>query len=101
MYLYCLFEFTDNQTETVHEKTNNLDLEKKRNRTTRVAKTKALISFAVTAKLICVFYREADLRLCFRLCSYCFSHATAQIRSDSGESDKGNPYRDNLTSILV
>ena len=35
----------------------------------RVAKTKALISFAVTAKLICVFvFREADLRLCFRIC---------------------------------
>ena len=33
-----------------------------RNCTIRVAKTKALISFAVTA------YCEADLRLCFRLC---------------------------------
>ena len=29
-----------------------------------VAKTKALISFAVTAN----FNREADLRLCFRIC---------------------------------
>ena len=30
-------------------------IKKKRNRTIRVAKTKALISFAETAKLICVF----------------------------------------------
>ena len=36
----------------------------------RVEKTKALISFAITAKLadqLCD-YREADLRLCFHLC---------------------------------
>ena len=34
--------------------------------TIHVAKTKAQISFMVTAKLH--GYREADLRLCFRLC---------------------------------
>ena len=33
----------------------NFGFRKKRNSTIRVAKTKALISFAVTAKLICVF----------------------------------------------
>ena len=33
----------------------NFGCRKKRNCTIRVAKTKALISFAVTAKLICVF----------------------------------------------
>ena len=33
----------------------NFGFEKKRNCTIRVAKTKALISFAVTAKLICAF----------------------------------------------
>ena len=38
----------------------NFGLRKKRNCTIRVAKTKALISFAVTAKLICAFV--------FRLC---------------------------------
>ena len=33
----------------------NFGFERKRNCTIRVAKTKALISFAVTAKLICAF----------------------------------------------
>ena len=33
----------------------NFGFRKQRNRTIRVAKTKALISFAVTAKLICAF----------------------------------------------
>ena len=43
-----------------------------------VAKTKALISFAVTAKLIS--YREADLLLCFRrYAKRWFSHDAAQI----------------------
>ena len=37
----------------------------------RVAKTKALISFAVTAN------READLRLCFCICKKPFSHNEA------------------------
>ena len=37
----------------------------------RVAKTKGLISFAVTAN------READLRLCFRICKKPFSHDEA------------------------
>ena len=35
--------------------TRNFGFRKKRNCTIRVAKTKALISFPVTAKLICVF----------------------------------------------
>ena len=80
--------------EHVHEKTNNLGFgpgqtqtglyshrswiepgnfgfRKRRNYTIRVAKTKALISFADTAKLICVFvFAYAD---CW------FSHAMAQI----------------------
>ena len=43
-----LREFRPAQTQTGLYK-------KKRNCTIRVAKTKALISFAVTAKLICVF----------------------------------------------
>ena len=34
----------------------NFELKKKRDCTIRVAKTKALISFAVTAKLICVLF---------------------------------------------
>ena len=43
----------------------------KRNCTIRVAKTKALISFAVTAKLICVFV--------FAYAKRWFSHDAAQI----------------------
>ena len=44
---------------------------KKRNCTSRVAKTKSLISFAVTAKLICAFvFAYAD---CW------FSHAAAHL----------------------
>ena len=42
---------------------------KKRNCTIRVAKTKVLISFAVTAKLICVFV--------FAYAEFLFSHAKA------------------------
>ena len=80
--------------EPAHEKTNNLYLQpgptqtglhkhrrwqkagkfgfrKKRNCTIRVAKTKALISFAVTAKLICAFV--------FPYANSWFSHAKAQI----------------------
>ena len=41
------------------------------NCTSNVAKTKALISFAVTAK--------ADLRLCLRICKIRFSHDAAQV----------------------
>ena len=51
--------------------TGNFGFRKKRNCTIRVAKTKALISFAVTAKLICVFvFTYAD---CW------FSHEAAHI----------------------
>ena len=81
-------------TEPVHGKTNNLGFrtgltqirlyshrrwlessnfgfKKKRNRTICVAKTKALISFAVTAKLICAFV------FAYAICW--FSHAQAQF----------------------
>ena len=47
------------------------DLKKKRDCTIRVAKTKALISFSVTAKLICVFV--------FAYADYCFSGAVAHF----------------------
>ena len=80
--------------EPVHEKTNNLGFrpgptqtglynhrrwleagnfgfKKKRKCTIRVAKTKALISFAVTAKLICVFV--------FAHANCWFSHAQAHL----------------------
>ena len=53
----------------------NFGLRKKRNCTICVAKTKALISFAVTPKLICVFvFTYAD---CW------FSHEAAQINKRS------------------
>ena len=42
-------------TEDARLEAWNFGLRKKRDCTIRVAKTKALISFAVTAKLICVF----------------------------------------------
>ena len=46
--------------------------------TIRVAKTKALISFAVS-------YREADLRLCFRICKKpVFSRLSRNFRRLSG-----------------
>ena len=49
---------------------------KKRNCTIRVAKTKVLISFAVTAKLVCAFaFAYAKIR---------FSHDAAQIESIIG-----------------
>ena len=51
--------------------TGNFGFRKKRNCTIRIAKTKALISFAVTAKLICVFvFAYAD---CW------FSHEAAHM----------------------
>ena len=49
----------------------NFGFRKKRNCTIRVAKTKALISFAVTAKLICAFV--------FAYAGCWFSHAVAQF----------------------
>ena len=98
MYLYVpvnLCRITGNVNEPVREKTNNLGFRrcptqtgllynhrrwleagnfgfrKKMNCTIRVAKTKALISFAVTANLICAFV--------FAYADCCFSHAAAQI----------------------
>ena len=43
------------QTQKVDRSLNFLDFRKQRNWSIRVAKTKVLISFAVTAKLICTF----------------------------------------------
>ena len=89
-------DYSSKVYEPVHEKTNNLGsrpgptqpglyshrwleagnfenfgFRKKRNSTIRVAKTKTLISFAVTAKLICAFvFAYAD---CW------FSHAVAHM----------------------
>ena len=55
------------------------------NCTIRVAKTKALISFAVTAKLICAFaFAYAD---CW------FSHAAAHKISDQNSKDNGNTLK--------
>ena len=63
-----------------------MDLESSRNHTIRVAKTKALISFAVSLKLICAFvFAYAD---CW------FSHAAAHIHFDSrfiGQITKTGP----------
>ena len=53
-------------------------LKKKRKYTIRVAKTKAMISFAVTAKLICVFvFAYADCWI---------SHEAAQMNETLGEN---------------
>ena len=49
----------------------NFGFRKKRDCTIHVAKTKALISFAVTAKLICGFV--------FAYANCCFSHAQAHL----------------------
>ena len=49
----------------------NFGFRKKRNSTIRVAKTKVLISFAVTAKLICAFV--------FAYANCWFSHAKAHL----------------------
>ena len=52
----------------------NFGFRKKRNCTIHVAKTKVLISFAVTAKLICTFV--------FAYANSWFSHAKAQVLYD-------------------
>ena len=60
-----------NQAAQSRKQARNFGFKKKRKCTKRVAKTKALISFAVTAKLICAFvFAYAD---CW------FSHEVAQI----------------------
>ena len=57
-------------------------IKKKRDCTIRVAKTKALISFTVSAKLICAFvFAYAD---CW------FSHAVAQLSFQQGFSSHKN-----------
>ena len=58
----------------------NFGFRKYRDCTIRVAKTKALISFAVTAKLICVFvFAYAKIR---------FSHVAAQFKVSNAEISK-------------
>ena len=57
----------------------NFEFRKKRDYTIRVAKTKALISFAVTAKLICVFV--------FAYAKNRFSHNEAQMQSHMGQTE--------------
>ena len=89
------FNVVHNINEPLHQKTNNLGfgpgptqtslyshrsrleagnfgIRKKRNCTIHVAKTKALISFTVTAKLICTFV--------FAYANCWFSHVKAQIK---------------------
>ena len=64
--------------------TGNFGFKKKRNCTIRVAKTKTLISFTVTVKLICVFvFAYAD---CW------FSHEGAQIFKGNYGFDKRQSY---------
>ena len=55
---------------------------KYRDRTIRVAKTKALISFAVNAKLICVFV--------FAYANNRFSHDEAQLKMDTVQREHDN-----------
>ena len=55
----------------VHSQKQAKQVKKKTNWTTRVAKTKALISFAATAKLVCAFV--------FAYANCWFSHAAAQM----------------------
>ena len=54
-----------------HGEAWNFGFKKKRDCTVRVAKTKALISFAVTTKLVCAFV--------FAYADYWFSDATAHL----------------------
>ena len=93
--MFCTSIFFAEIYEPVREKTNNLGfrpgptqtslyshrsrletctfgLTKKRNCTIRVVKTKALISFAVTAKLVCAFV--------FAYANCWFSHAQAHMQ---------------------
>ena len=68
----------------------NFGFKKKRNCTFRVAKTKALISFVVTAKLICIFvFAYAD---CW------FSHVVAHMSSLRGMKSNfiGHMIKQNL-----
>ena len=67
----------------------NFGFKKKMNCTIRVAKTKALISFAVTAKLICAFvFAYAD---CW------FSHAAAHIYC--GNTDIYSPTKNQFINV--
>ena len=73
-YKNCSFEITPFA--------NSFLFKKKRDSTISVAKTKALISFAVG-------YREADLRLCFRICkSPVFSRRGSYVMSIEPRREK-------------
>ena len=66
---------------------------KKRDYTTYVAKTKALISFSVTVKLICVFvFAYAKVR---------FSHEVAHFRATSPEDMESKYVRVVTCSLLA
>ena len=65
--------------QSVQAQKEILDLESKENCTIRVAKTKVLISFAVTAKLICVFV--------FAYAKCWFSHEAANILFMQGRNN--------------
>ena len=58
----------------------NFGFKKKRKCSIRVAKSKALISFAISAKLICVFV--------FVYADCCFSHEAAQKASIQGQAKR-------------
>ena len=71
----CCFQIGQTQTELYKYRrwleAGNFGFTKSRICTIRVAKTNALIIFAVTAKLICVFV--------FAYAEYCFSHDVAHL----------------------
>ena len=70
----------------------NFGFRKKRNCTIRVAKTKGLISFAVTAKLICAFvfanadcwFSYAAVQISFFLIKHVLEFQNKFLQSDSG-----------------
>ena len=69
-------------SQGIWQKACNFGFMKYRDCTIHVAKTKALISFAVTAKLICVFvFASAKIR---------FSHKAAHIKWDTFKATINN-----------
>ena len=77
---------------------------KKRKCTICVAKTKALISFAVTAKLICAFdFPYADWLVFQRGGSYLVSHPCDEVVSESYQelSPDSRPQRGNTGSVDI
>ena len=79
----------------------NFGFRKKRNCTIRVAKIKALISFAFTASC------EADLRLCFRISKYPLMKQLKMICADTLINSccydilSGNLCQNRLSKLLV